>query len=116
VLYARIGDKLRVAAMVDIVGEDLSLPPKRIDSLTRQVRETMPHAADYERIEAWAGLRPATPNSAPIIGASPLANLWLNVGHGPLGFTFAAGTARVLTDLMQGKAPPFALDMLAFKG
>ena len=115
VLYARIGDKLRVAAMVDIVGEDLSLPPKRIDSLTRQVRETMPHAADYTRLETWAGLRPATPNSAPIIGASPLANLWLNVGHGPLGFTFAAGTARVLTDLVQGKAPPFALDMLALK-
>ncbi|MDB5792390.1 MAG: amino acid dehydrogenase [Massilia sp.] len=113
VLYARIGDKLRVAAMVDIAGEDLTLPPKRIASLTRQVRETMPHAADYERLEAWAGLRPATPNSAPIIGASPVSNLWLNVGHGPLGFTFAAGTARVLTDLMQGKAPPFALDMLA---
>jgi D-amino-acid dehydrogenase len=116
VLYARIGDKLRVAAMVDIVGENLDLTPQRIDSLTRQVRETMPHAADYEHITAWAGLRPATPNSAPIIGASPLANLWLNVGHGPLGFTFAAGTARVLTDLMLGKAPPFALDMLAFKG
>ncbi|MFC5459965.1 D-amino acid dehydrogenase [Massilia niabensis] len=113
VLYARIGDKLRVAAMVDIAGEDLSLPPKRVDSLQRQVRETMPHAADYDRLEAWAGLRPATPNSAPIIGASPLSNLWLNVGHGPLGFTFAAGTARVLSDLMQGKAPPFALDMLA---
>jgi D-amino-acid dehydrogenase len=115
VLYARIGDKLRVAAMVDIAGEDLRLPPKRIASLTRQVRETMPHAADYDRLEAWAGLRPATPNSAPIIGASPLSNLWLNVGHGPLGFTFAAGTARVLTDLMLGKAPPFALDMLALR-
>jgi D-amino-acid dehydrogenase len=115
VLYARIGDKLRVAAMVDMVGEDLSLTPKRIGSLTRQVRETMPHAADYTRLSAWAGLRPATPNSAPIIGATPLSNLWLNVGHGPLGFTFAAGTARVLADLMLGKAPPFALDMLALR-
>jgi D-amino-acid dehydrogenase len=92
------------------------LNPKRIDSLTRQVRETMPQAADYSRISAWAGLRPATPNSAPLIGASPLSNLWLNVGHGPLGFTFAAGTARVLADLMQGKQPPFALDMLALQG
>ncbi len=113
VLYARIGDKLRVAAMVDLVGENLTINPKRIGSLTRQVRETMPHAADYARISAWAGLRPATPNSAPLIGATALSNLWLNVGHGPLGFTFAAGTARVLADLMQGKAPPFALDMLA---
>jgi D-amino-acid dehydrogenase len=115
VLYARIGDKLRVAAMVDLVGEDLALDPKRIGSLTRQVKETMPHAADYAHISAWAGLRPATPNSAPIVGASPLANLWLNVGHGPLGFTFAAGTARILADLMRGKAPPFALDMLALR-
>jgi len=115
VLYARIGNKLRVAAMVDMVGEDLSLTPKRIGSLTRQVKETMPHAADYTCLSAWAGLRPATPNSAPIIGATALSNLWLNVGHGPLGFTFAAGTARVLADLMLGKAPPFRLDMLALR-
>ncbi|TFW27788.1 D-amino acid dehydrogenase [Massilia horti] len=115
VLYARIGDKLRVAAMVDMVGEDLSLNEKRVASLTRQVRETMPRAADYSRIEAWAGLRPATPNSAPIIGATPYSNLWLNVGHGPLGFTFACGTASLLADLMQGKAPPFALDGLTLR-
>lgn len=112
VLYARIGDKLRVAAMVDMVGEDLSLNAKRLDSLTRQVKEAMPRAADYTRITPWAGLRPATPNSAPIIGATPYANLWLNVGHGPLGFTFACGTASLLADLMRGKAPPFALDGL----
>lgn len=112
VLYARIGDKLRVAAMVDMVGEDLSLNPARLDSLTRQVRETMPRAADYTQITPWAGLRPATPNSAPIIGATPYANLWLNVGHGPLGFTFACGTASLLADLMRGKALPFGLDGL----
>lgn len=112
VLYARIGDKLRVAAMVDMVGEDLSLNAHRLDSLTRQVKETMPRAADYTQITPWAGLRPATPNSAPIIGATPYANLWLNVGHGPLGFTFACGTACLLADLMRGKAPPFGLDGL----
>jgi D-amino-acid dehydrogenase len=115
VLYARIGDKLRVAAMVDMVGEDLSLTPKRIDNLTRQVKETMPRAADYTQITPWAGLRPATPSSAPIIGATQYGNLWLNVGHGPLGFTFACGSASLLADLMQGKAPPFALDGLALR-
>jgi D-amino-acid dehydrogenase len=113
VLYARIGDTLRVAAMVDMVGEDLSLDPKRLGSLTRQVQETMPRAADYTQITPWAGLRPATPSSAPIVGASPYANLWLNVGHGPLGFTFACGSADLLADLMQGKAPPFSLDGLS---
>jgi D-amino-acid dehydrogenase len=115
VLYARIGDKFRVAAMADIVGEDLTLNEKRIAGLTRQVRETMPRAADYTRLDAWAGLRPATPNSAPIVGATPYSNLWLNVGHGPLGFTFSCGTAAVLADLMQGKAPPFALDGLTLR-
>jgi D-amino-acid dehydrogenase len=115
VLYARIGGKLRVAAMVDMVGEDLSLDARRLANLTRQVRETMPHAADYDSITPWAGLRPATPNSAPIVGPSPYANLWLNVGHGPLGFTFACGTASVLADLVQGKAPPFGLEGLTLR-
>ncbi|MFK3739202.1 D-amino acid dehydrogenase [Massilia sp. TN1-12] len=115
VLYARIGDKLRVAAMVDMVGEDLSLDEKRLDSLVRQVRETMPRAADYTQVVPWAGLRPATPTSSPIIGATPYANLWLNVGHGPLGFTFACGTASLLADLVQGKPLPFPLDGLTYR-
>jgi D-amino-acid dehydrogenase len=115
VLYARIGDKLRVAAMADMVGEDLSLNAKRIAGLTRQVRETMPRGADYERISAWAGLRPATPSSAPIIGATGYSNLWLNVGQGPLGFTFACGSASLLADVMQGKAPPFSLEGLTLR-
>lgn len=116
VLYARIGDRLRVAAMVDMVGEDVSLDAKRVAGLTRLVRETMPRAADYSQVSAWAGLRPATPGSAPIIGATRYDNLWLNVGHGPLGFTFACGSAAVLADLVQGKAPPFALDGLTLRG
>lgn len=115
VLYARIGDRLRVAAMVDMVGEDLRHDPKRVEGLTRQVRETMPRAADYSQVSVWAGLRPATPSSAPIVGATRYDNLWLNVGHGPLGFTFACGTAAVLAELVQGKAPPIGLDGLTLR-
>ncbi len=109
VLYARIGDQLRVAAMVDMVGEDASIDPGRIAGLTRLARATMPGAADYSRLTPWAGLRPATPNSAPIIGATTVPNLWLNVGHGPLGFTFACGTASLLAGQMSGQAAPFPL-------
>jgi len=116
VLYARIGSKLRVAAMVDMVGEDLSHTPKRVEGLTRQVKETMPRAADYSKLSVWAGLRPATPSSAPIIGATPYGNLWLNVGHGPLGFTFACGSASLLAGAMMGEAPPFALNGLTLQG
>jgi D-amino-acid dehydrogenase len=112
-LYARIGGNLRIAAMVDIVGEDTSIDRRRIAGLTKLARATMPHAADYDKAEPWAGLRPATPNSAPIIGATQYKNLWLNVGHGPLGFTFACGTANLLATLMRGQPAPFALDCLA---
>ncbi len=115
VLYARIGDQLRVAAMADLVGEDARIDAERIAGLTRQVRATMPHAADYDHMTSWAGLRPATPSSAPIIGPTPLANLWLNVGQGPLGFTFACGSARILADLMTGRPAPIALDGLTLK-
>ena len=115
VLYARIGDQLRVAAMADIVGEDVRIDEQRVAGLQRLVRETMPHAADYAHTTTWAGLRPATPSSAPIIGATPLKNLWLNVGQGPLGFTFACGSARILADVMRGKPAAFALDGLTLK-
>ena len=110
VLYARIGDKLRVAAMADIVGENLRLDPRRIAGLRAQVQTMMPQAADYTNVRAWAGLRPATPSGAPIIGATPYAKLWLNVGQGGLGFTFACGSARLLADAMQGKTPSIPMD------
>ncbi len=112
VLYARIGDKLRVAAMADIVGENVRLDPRRIAGLRAQVQTMMPRAADYGNVTAWAGLRPATPSGAPIIGATPFGNLWLNVGQGGLGFTFACGSARILADVMQGKPPPISMDGL----
>ena len=115
VLYARIGDKLRVAAMADIVGEDRGLDPRRVAGLIAQVQTMMPGAANYGRLSAWSGLRPATPDGAPIIGATPYKNLWLNVGHGGLGFTFACGSARILADLMRRKVPPIAMDGLSLR-
>ena len=115
VLYARIDQQVRVAAMVDLVGDDARIDQRRIDSLLRIARETMPHAADYALAEPWAGLRPATPNSAPILGPSTYGNLWLNVGHGPLGFTFSCGSASVLAALMCGKPSPIALDGLLYR-
>lgn len=110
VLYARINGTLRVAALVDMVGEDLRLDSRRVDGLLRQVRETMPRAADYSQVKAWAGLRPATPGGAPIVGATRYDNLWLNVGHGPLGFTFACGSASILASLVGGETPPLVLN------
>ena len=85
VLYARIGGDLRVAAMVDMVGADNSIDWNRIAGLTRLAREAMPHGADYEQATAWAGLRPATPNSAPLVGASKYTNSVAQRGPWPAG-------------------------------
>ncbi|OWQ86257.1 amino acid dehydrogenase [Roseateles aquatilis] len=114
-LYARIGDQLRVAAMVDLVGDDTRIDPKRLAALQRNVRETFPKAADYDRAVPWAGLRPATPSGAPMLGETPLRGLWLNVGHGALGFTFSFGSARIVADLVSGKPSPIALDGLQLR-
>ncbi|MCE4557339.1 D-amino acid dehydrogenase [Pelomonas sp. P8] len=112
ILYARIGAELRVAAMADLVGDDLTLDARRLASLRRSVDATFPHAADYDRAVPWAGLRPATPGGAPIVGASGVPGLWLNVGHGALGFTFSFATADIVAALVSGQASPLPLDGL----
>jgi D-amino-acid dehydrogenase len=112
ILYARIGGELRIAAMVDLVGDDLGLDAGRLASLQRSVRATFPNAADYDRATPWAGLRPATPSGAPILGASGVTGLWLNVGHGALGFTFSFATANIVAELVSGRASPLPLEGL----
>lgn len=112
IVYARIGEQLRVAAMVDLVGDDSRIDPARIAALQRAVQATFPLAADYTAAEPWAGLRPATPSGEPILGATPVPGLWLNVGHGALGFTFSFASARILAELVSGRPSPIALDGL----
>lgn len=109
VLYARVGGRLRVAAMVDLVGEDDTIDRRRLDSLLRTAQRDMPLSGDYDRALPWAGLRPATPDGAPLVGASRVPGLWLNLGHGALGFTFACATARLLAARMAGQAVPAEL-------
>jgi len=110
IVYARIGNVLRIAAMVDMgAADDVSAPqpdPARIALLKQQVRDTFPDMA-VDEASVWAGLRPATPDSKPRIGRSPAAeNLWLNLGHGALGFTLACGSAMLLATQMAGNAAP----------
>ncbi|PQZ94064.1 amino acid dehydrogenase [Pseudomonas trivialis] len=109
IVYARIGEQLRVAAMVDIVGYDASLDPKRLALMKRQALETFPAAGDYAQAVEWAGMRPATPTGVPLIGASVYRNLWLNLGHGALGFTLACGSGQLLAELIGQRAP--SIDM-----
>jgi len=106
IVYARVGGVLRIAAMVDIGSADAAIDPRRIALLKQQVAEIFPKL-DLDAAVAWAGLRPATPGSKPIIGPSRAAqNLWLNVGQGALGFTLACGSAALLTAQMAGLPTP----------
>ncbi len=113
VVYALLGDELRIAGMADIAGHDRSLQADRVALLIAHTKATFPDAADYSAdLKPWAGLRPATPKGTPIIGVSPYRNLFLNAGHGALGWTLACACAKIVADQIEGKAPAIALDGL----
>ncbi|HWW06055.1 D-amino acid dehydrogenase [Collimonas sp.] len=116
IVYARLGDRLRVAGRVELVGMDRSIPNSAIDELKRGVAELFPACGDLStgaNLSPWAGFRPATPSGVPLIAAAPVRNLYLNVGHGSLGWTLAHGSATLLTQLIAGEttaidASPFS--------
>lgn len=108
VVYARLGDRLRVAGMMDIGDRSTALDERRIASLRHQVARYLPRLEAAGEPQAWAGLRPARPDSKPVIGATPYRNLWINAGHGALGFTLAAGSAGLLADRIAGRAATLA--------
>ncbi|GAB2811161.1 D-amino acid dehydrogenase [Comamonas piscis] len=96
VVFARIGQRLRVAGMVELVGHDLRIPQDKIQSLCASTEAVFPGCSDYINVQPWAGLRPATPTAVPIAKSAGARNLWINTGHGALGFTLAFGTAAQL--------------------
>ena len=110
VVYARIGGDLRVAGMADLSGRRAVIDAERVDQLVDEVRNTFPRATDFSRLGPWCGMRPATPRGTPVVGATPHANLWLDVGHGALGFTLALATGRIVADLVAGRPPGLSLD------
>ncbi len=103
IAITRLGDRIRVGGMAEIAGFDLSLRSKRQATLTHSVEDLFGGAGDQSRASFWCGLRPMTPDGTPIIGRSPMANLFLNTGHGTLGWTMAAGSGRVLADIVSGR-------------
>jgi D-amino-acid dehydrogenase len=102
IAITRLGDRIRVGGMAEIAGFDRSLSPKRQATLTHSVEDLFGGAGDQTRAQFWCGFRPMTPDGTPIVGRSPIANLFLNTGHGTLGWTMAAGSARVLADIVSG--------------
>jgi D-amino-acid dehydrogenase len=104
-VYSRLGQRLRIAGTAEFAGYNTALTPGRAEGILATARELFPNAGDFERAEFWTGLRPLTPDGAPIIGKTPFRNLTLNTGHGTLGWTLAAGSGRVTADLVCGQTP-----------
>lgn len=101
IVYARLGKRLRLAGMADLVGINREIDPTRIQVLIAEAQAVFAQVGDYTKAEQWAGLRPATPLGKPIIDRTPFNNLYLNIGHGALGLTLATGSAHLLLDLIE---------------
>lgn len=112
IVCSRLGDRLRVAGTAELAGFDTTIRPERIEPLLEWARTHFPGAIDEGQVTPWAGLRPATPGNLPLIGRGRLDNLWLNTGHGTLGWTLACGSAAALTALIEGQRPPVVFPFL----
>ena len=113
VAVTRLGDRIRVGGTAELAGYSLNLREPRRGTLNHVVSDLFPQGGDVSKATFWCGLRPMTPDGTPIIGATPVQNLLLATGHGTLGWTMAAGTGRVIADLVSGKKPDIDASGLA---
>ena len=105
VTYARLGDRVRMSSVAEVVGYDTGHRPDNFAKILATGRELFRDGIALDRAEYWACLRPATPDGPPYIGPTPVRNLWLNTGHGYLGWTMCCGSARLLADQISGRPP-----------
>ena len=112
VAVTRLGDRIRVGGTAELAGYSLALRAARRGTLNHVLTDLFPGAGDVAKGTFWAGLRPMTPDGTPVVGGSPYPNLYLATGHGTLGWTMAAGTGRVMADLMSGRPTEISLDGL----
>ena len=110
--WSRQGDRLRLTSTAEFAGYDRSWTPRDFNNILRLARDLFPTAADWERGEFRACLRPMTPDGPPVLGTGRHRNLYLNAGHGHMGWTMAFGTARIVTDLVAGRKPELDLEGL----
>ena len=105
IVISRLGSRLRAAGTAELAGYDTAVSAVRCAAIARRVMNLFPALRSITTYESWAGLRPATPGNVPIVGGTRLANLFLNTGHGTLGWTLACGSGRALADLVSGRRP-----------
>ncbi|MDO8177526.1 MAG: D-amino acid dehydrogenase [Undibacterium sp.] len=112
VAITRLGDRIRVGGTAEITGYNLDLRAARRATLEHSVTDLFPNGGDVSRAEFWTGLRPMTPDGTPIVGPTPFRNLFLNTGHGTLGWTMACGSGRFIADVVSGKRPEISTEGL----
>jgi D-amino-acid dehydrogenase len=105
VAISRLGNRLRAAGTAELTGYDTSLNDARCDAILSRIEQLFPGAGDYAAASRWTGLRPATPSNVPLIGHTRYRNLFLNTGHGTLGWTLACGSGRAAADVIGGRRP-----------
>ncbi len=110
IVISRLGNRLRAAGTAELTGYDTEVNATRCDAIAQRIRQLFPGLRGIEPSHRWAGLRPATPSNVPIIGRTRFRNLFLNTGHGTLGWTLACGSGSVLADLVSGRTPGVAFD------
>lgn len=104
-VVSRLGDRLRVAGTCELNGYGRDLNQTRCDAITRRTRELFPDACDYDNPTYWTGLRPLTPSNIPYVGKTRISNLFLNTGHGTLGWTMGCGSGRAIAEIISGRLP-----------
>jgi D-amino-acid dehydrogenase len=104
-VVSRLGDRLRVAGTCELNGYSRELNTTRCEAITRRTQELFPNACDYDNPSYWAGLRPLTPSNVPYIGKTRFANLFLNTGHGTLGWTMGCGSGKAIAEIISGRRP-----------
>ncbi len=113
VAVTRLGERIRVGGTAELAGYSLALREPRRATLNHVVTDLFPKGGDVSKASFWCGLRPMTPDGTPIVGPTPMPNLLLATGHGTLGWTMAAGTGRVIADLVAGRKPDIDIEGLA---
>ncbi|MGE4569857.1 MAG: D-amino acid dehydrogenase [Gammaproteobacteria bacterium] len=112
VAITRLGDNVRAAGTAELTGYNLSLREKSRATVRHSFESLFPFAADMSDDQFWAGLRPMTPDGTPVIGKTPFANLFINTGHGTLGWTMSAGSGKLIADIVSGNETEISLDGL----
>jgi D-amino-acid dehydrogenase len=114
IAITRLGERIRVGGMAEISGYTNDLAQARRSTLEHSVSDLFP-GGDLQKASFWSGLRPMTPDGTPVIGATRISNLFLNTGHGTLGWTMSCGSARLLSDIISQRAPEIETKDLAIR-